>query len=215
MVEWQWYQDWNTMRLFLHLLIKANHKTWYWLWNKIERWQLITWREILSKELKLTPQQIRTSLNKLKSTSEITIKTTNKYSLIEITNYNKYQQDNQQTNQQVTNKQPTDNQQVTTNNNDNNKKNDKKNKYGEYKNVLLTLAQKNKLIEDYWEDLFNKYIQILDEWIQLKWYKYKDHNLAMRKWIKKDNEKHNTQTVSNEYEKEKAKRLARYNLIPN
>lgn len=125
MVEWQWYTDGNTMRLFLHLLLKANHKEWFWRWYKVNRWQLITGRDVLSKELGLTQQQIRTSINKLKSTSDITIKATNRFSLITLTNYNEYQQDSQPSNQQITNKQPTDNQQITTNKNDKNKKNDK------------------------------------------------------------------------------------------
>jgi hypothetical protein len=40
-------------------------------------------------------------------------------------NYNEYQDNNHQSNQQVTSNQPTSNQQVTTNKNDNNNKNEK------------------------------------------------------------------------------------------
>jgi len=96
-------------------------------------------------------------------------------------------------------------------NSNSNNKNDKesKNKYWEYKNVLLTLSQKNKLIEDFWETLFNQYIKIVDEAIQIKGYKYKDHNLVIRNWIKKDNAKPINDGVT-EYEKQKAERLARY-----
>jgi len=85
-----------------------------------------------------------------------------------------------------------------------------KEKYWEYKNVLLTLSQKNKLIEDFWNPVFIKYIKILDEWIQIKGYKYKDHNLVIRKWISKDTWKTEQQEPVNEYEKQKAERLARY-----
>lgn len=61
-------------------------------------------------------------------------------------------------------------------------KKDIRHKYGEYKNVLLTDKQLERIKKDFynWESL----IKELDEGIQLKGYKYKDHNLALRKWAK-------------------------------
>ena len=56
-----------------------------------------------------------------------------------------------------------------------------KHKYGEYKNVLLT--------DDEYQKLFNEYpnadelIQYLDEYIEMKGYKAKSHYLAIRKWV--------------------------------
>ena len=71
----------------------------------------------------------------MKVHGEITIKTTNKYTLITIENYGIYQsskeQINQDINQPITNQQPTNNQQITNNqpqyNKDNNNKNSKEN----------------------------------------------------------------------------------------
>lgn len=56
-----------------------------------------------------------------------------------------------------------------------------KHKYGEYKNVLLTDAELSRLKEEYsnWEEL----IKYLDEYIEMKGYKAKSHNLAIRKWV--------------------------------
>lgn len=122
-VKWEWYDDNNTKSLFLHLLLRANHKQNKWRGVTIPKGSLVTGRKKLSIETGLSEQQIRTSLNKLKSTNEITIKTTNLNSLISITNWNKYQTNNQPSNQQITNDQPTNNQQITTNNNDNNDNN--------------------------------------------------------------------------------------------
>ena len=68
-------------------------------------------------------------------------------------------------------------------------KKENKSKYWEYKNVLLTESEKNKLIKDLWQEKFDSYIKTLDEWIEMKWYKYKNHNLAMRNWIRRDEEK--------------------------
>ena len=59
-----------------------------------------------------------------------------------------------------------------------------KHKYGEYKNVLLSDTQYSKLLEDWGQEKLDFMIQKLDEGIQLKAYKYKDHNLAIRKWEK-------------------------------
>jgi len=119
LLEWEWYDDINTKVLFIHLLLKANYKPKNWRGIDIWTGEVLTWRIVLSDETWLTQQQIRTSLNKLKSTNEITIKPTNKYSIIKLTNYIDYQQVNQQTTKQVTNNQPTSNQQVTTTNKDN------------------------------------------------------------------------------------------------
>ena len=121
--DWEWYDDSKIVHLFLHCLLKANHKPKSWRGIQIESGQFITSRDKLSTELPLTIQQIRTALNKLKATGEITIKTTSKYSMISITNWDEYQNINQPDNQQVTSNQPASNQQVTTNNNDNNANN--------------------------------------------------------------------------------------------
>lgn len=125
LVEWEWYRDNNVKIVFLHLLLVANHTEQKWKGITIERGQKLTSIENLAKETNLTPQQVRTALNKLKSTSEITIKTTNKNTLITIEKYNDYQvtkkennnQNNEQANNQITNKQQTNNKQITTNKN--------------------------------------------------------------------------------------------------
>ena len=59
-------------------------------------------------------------------------------------------------------------------------------KYWEYKNVKLTEEEIERLKKDFSEIIFEKYLKILDEWIELKWNKYQNHNLAMRKWMEKD-----------------------------
>ena len=124
LVEWEWYSDANTMRLFVHCLLKANHVDKKWRGIDIYRGQFLTSIESLSRELRLSSQKIRTSISKLKSTGEITIKTTSKYSMISIACYDSYQGDNKLEGKQATNKQQTNNKQITTTNNDNNVNND-------------------------------------------------------------------------------------------
>lgn len=61
-----------------------------------------------------------------------------------------------------------------------------KKKYGEYQHILLTEAQHAKLIKDYSKSVIDGVIKNMDEWIQLKGKPYKDYNLAIRVWLKKD-----------------------------
>jgi len=58
--------------------------------------------------------QIRTCLKKLNLTGEITTKTTNNYTIVKLKNYDKYNWDNTQNNNQITNEQQSNNNQITT-----------------------------------------------------------------------------------------------------
>jgi hypothetical protein len=121
LLEWEWYDDINVCRLFTHFLLKANHKDKKYRGTLVPRGSLLTGRELLAAETGLTQQQIRTALTKLKSTNEITIKTTNKGSLVTLVAYESYQDDTKKVTSEITsnppNEQPTSNQQVTTNKN--------------------------------------------------------------------------------------------------
>lgn len=112
-LEWEWYDDANTFRLFMHLILKANHKDKNYRGQLIKKGSLLTGRELLSQETGLSIQQIRTCLTRLKSTNEITINSSRQGTIIQIVKYESYQV---ATNELTTN-QPTSNQQVTTNKN--------------------------------------------------------------------------------------------------
>jgi len=108
--------------MLVELLLTAAFSDYYQDGMLVKRGQVITGRKKLAKKLGLSEQEVRSCLDRLKSTNEITIKTTNKYSVITIVKYDEYQdkpewtnqQINQENNQQTTNKQPTNNQQTTT-----------------------------------------------------------------------------------------------------
>jgi predicted phage replisome organizer len=59
----------------------------------------------------------------------------------------------------------------------------KKHKKGEYGHVLLTEEQEDKLIAEYGEIVTAKAIVFLDEYIEMKGYKAKNHYLVIRKWV--------------------------------
>jgi hypothetical protein len=62
------------------------------------------------------------------------------------------------------------------------KRKDARNKHGEYKNVILTDEQYARLTEEWGARYLEAMIKELDEGIEMKGYKYKNHNLALRKW---------------------------------
>ena len=127
--EWEWYDDANTFRLFMHLLLKANYKAKSYRGMQLEAGTILTGRDLLAKELKMSVQQIRTALSKLELTGEVTIESSSQGTKIQLIKYKEYQMPTSEqptSNQPVTNEQPTSNQRVTTNNKDN--KDNKENK---------------------------------------------------------------------------------------
>ena len=67
--------------------------------------------------------------------------------------------------------------------NDSSKTKKTKHRYGEYKHVLLTDSEFEKLANDLGMDMLNKTIKFLDEYIEDKGYKSKSHNMAIRRWV--------------------------------
>ena len=120
--SWEWFNNPNTLKVWLYLLTNANWKDGRFEGEDVPAGSLIIGRKSLSKELHLSERSIRTALNHLKSTNEVTIKSTKKFSLVTIVKWANYQgeveesdQENvQESDQQVTNKRPTNDQQVTT-----------------------------------------------------------------------------------------------------
>jgi len=117
LLDWEWYSDINTKTLFIHCLLKANWEDKNWKGVDVKRGSFITSYDSLSKETKLTVQQIRTAIFKLTKTQEINIQTTNKYTLLTVVKYDDYQKKDFEStgNQQTNNTQP--NKQTTTTNN--------------------------------------------------------------------------------------------------
>lgn len=120
-LDWEWFQDSKMVHLFLHLLLIANHDEGKWKGKTVARGQLITGLFSLSKRTGISYQSLRTCLERLKSTGEITSETTNKFRIITIVNYDSYQQDDKKSTSKLTynltNNQQTTNNQSTTNKN--------------------------------------------------------------------------------------------------
>ena len=104
--QWGWYKDSVVKDLFLHLLLSASFKDFEWMGRQLKAGQLITGRKRLAEELDFTERQIRTALDKLKSTGEVTIETTNKYTIITVVNWEDYQGLDKIATSKTTNKRP-------------------------------------------------------------------------------------------------------------
>lgn len=188
LLKWEWYDDVNTCRLFIHCLLRANYEAGSWHGISYGKGQFITSLPSLAKETHLSVQQVRTALAHLKSTGELTDEQHPNCRVITINNWGEYQRDNRQRNRASTDDQQTTNRASTVVKEYKEKKEDKelkeeKNIYGEYAHVRLTDKERDKLFKDYGEAETLEAIKYLDEYMQMSGKKYKDHNLALRKWV--------------------------------
>lgn len=130
-LESGWLQNPKLWTFWSYLLLKASHKKYKQIVGyqtvELEPGQLIFGRKKASKELKISEQTIRTCLNYLSQCQNITIKSTSKFSIVNICNWETYQGGNNgKLTINPTSDQPASNQQVTTNKNVKNIKNVKK-----------------------------------------------------------------------------------------
>jgi len=130
MLDWEWKRDPNVVAMFIHLLLTVNHEQGRWQGVVIEPGQKVTSLPNLAEEIGLTYQQTRTALFKLKSTGEITDKSTNKYRLITVNKWQEYQSDNSLERRQTTGKQQT-----TAQSSNSNIRNKEERSKEEYKNT--------------------------------------------------------------------------------
>lgn len=87
LTDWEWYTDANTARVYLHLLLTANWQDKRWQGINVKAGQLVTSQAHLAEQLGLSVRNIRTALEHLQMTGEVTVKIGSKYSLITIKNY--------------------------------------------------------------------------------------------------------------------------------
>lgn len=95
-MQWEWYTDVNTAHLFRHCILKANYVEKTWQGILIKRGSFITSLQKLSAETGLTVKQVRTALEKLEKTGEVTNQSTSKYRIITVQNYDFYQSEGKQ-----------------------------------------------------------------------------------------------------------------------
>lgn len=151
--------------------------------HSIKEGQFITGRKVLARELNSTEQKIRSRIALLEKMGNIVVKSTNKFSIITVVNWEQYQTERND----LTNKQPTDNQQITTDNKVNkvNKKLASKKPYGEFQQVRLTDVEKEKFIDSYGHSQAKALLTELDQYLESTGKKYKSHYATLLAWARK------------------------------
>ncbi len=192
-LRWRWYKNPNTFRLFIHLLLNANVTDRDFENITVCRGQLLTSRRSLSASLGISEQSVRTSLEHLKSTNEITVKGFSKYSIITVNSYDKYQKTPGKStasppsaNHPPTNVQP----QYKNDNKEKNYKNDKNTEaslpaQGLFNNVFLTQRELDSLKSKYPDDYSDK-IERLSRYLASTGKFYRNHYAVLLQWLDRD-----------------------------
>lgn len=116
--EWGWYDDANTLVLWIHLLIDANYEERTWHGQTVGIGSMITSVAKLSEETGLTVKQVRICLGRLVNEGKIVTQGANKWTKITVCDYESYMlegEDAGQTNgEQKANKRQTEDKQRAT-----------------------------------------------------------------------------------------------------
>lgn len=195
LLEWRWWDDIPTFRVFVYLLLTARFTQSSWKNETLLPGQVVIGRKELAQKTGLSEQQTRTALKHLKTTGEITIKATNKYSVVTIEKWDAYQNDDATLTSKLTSNQPSSNQQITNNRpqrkNDNTEKKEKKGEkdiiplqqYATY--VRMTEKEHAQLVGEYGSSLTDKFIEILDNYKGASGKTYKSDYRAILNWVVK------------------------------
>lgn len=181
-LQWEWFTVDEMVKLFIYLLLSANHEDGNFQGVEVKRGQVITGLNKLSFNTGISIQTLRTCLKRLEKTSEINIQSTNKFSIITICNYDTYQSDQQATNKQpnkpLTSNQQATNKQLTTNKNDNNKENEKNDN-----KILLSDLEKSEHAKTEYEKIAINFWKLFINNISLSGGSVEKLKKANSKWV--------------------------------
>ena len=90
-LEWEWYDDINTTRLYIHLMLTVNFKDDTWHGIEIKRGSRVSSYEVLSKETNLTVKEVRTAIKHLERTGEVARLKYPNFTVFALNNYDKFQ----------------------------------------------------------------------------------------------------------------------------
>lgn len=143
--------------------------------------EFVTGRNRATDELPgVSEQSYRSAIKYLKSTSRITTKSTNKFTIISICKWEEYQGElTNKVTSKLTNDQPTTNQQVTTNNKEENEKKERT-------NILsLTKNQKQTLSLEFPRIKLDKELAVANDYLRAEGIVKKDYLAWFRNWLRR------------------------------
>ena len=94
MEDWEWFTDSKTLHVFLYLMLRANIKNKKFNGRMIRRGQVVTSYQKIAGATGMSVSSAKRAISNLISTGEITMQSTNKYSIITIVKFDSYQQNN-------------------------------------------------------------------------------------------------------------------------
>jgi hypothetical protein len=201
-LDWEWYTNVNTFRVFFHIVMNANFKAGRYEGKEIKRGQWMTSIKHIGEKLKLSDSQVKTALNHLKMTNTIATEGLSKNTIITVINYDDYQS----LTKKIANKSPTNRQQISNKSpqyknvkNDKNVKNERGNAltFGKFKNVFLFQEEYDELARKY-PLHYRAKIERLSSYIASSGRVYDNHFAKLLEWLSEDTAKENSgSTTSN------------------
>ena len=211
LLDWEWYTDVPTFKLFLHLLLIVNREPQQWRGQTLSSGSVVTSISALASGSGLSDMQVRTALKHLQKTGEISKNVTNKNTVIILRNYAKYQGSE-------SDRQQTDNNQITSAFYKQECKNKRMREgrerasactpaklYGEYRNVRLTDEELEKLKAQFPLD-WQRLIKNLSFHIHNTHKTYYDHFSVLQKWGAEDRKNSGALQGKPSYDLEQIKR---------
>lgn len=153
LLTWEWFTDVNVCHLFIYCLLRANYKPTKWRGIELKQGEFITSLNHIATDTGLTVRQVRTALNKLKTTQEVTHKGQAQYSIITVKNWAEYQMSDTRCDKQMTNERQTNDKRMTTDNKEN--KDNKDNKV-----ISFINAEKKEKIDPYINPIINEFKEL-------------------------------------------------------
>lgn len=195
LLNWEWWDDASMVHAWLYMLLKASPFDTSWHGIDVPRGSFMDTVVGMAASLRVSRQQMRTILDRFQATNEITIKSTNKWTMVTICKYDDYQMcENalQPTEQPA--EQPSNNHQITTlkeikNNTTKKEKLSKEStkkdvvKVAYAENVRMTEEEHGKLMEEFGAEAAAWMIDRLNAFKGSKGKTYKSDYLAIRSWV--------------------------------
>lgn len=92
LLEWEWFQETITLHVFIYLLLRATPSETTYKGIFVPRGSLITSVRKIGEDTHIPDKRVRTAIQRLTNSKQITIRATNKFSLISVCNYESYQE---------------------------------------------------------------------------------------------------------------------------
>lgn len=132
-LDWEWYADINTTRLFIHFLLTAQWEDSTFHGVPVPRGSLVTSYPLIEKQTGLSIRQARTALSNIQSTGSVTVKKYPKFSVVSVVSYDEYQIGGRQSDRQSTGDRQAERQAID---------NIKEEKNKEIKNISLNIPMR-------------------------------------------------------------------------